>query len=190
MRKRNQYVRKSLKEWSEDLELCLVNSKKRQIAKSTVCGIFKELINTGIVTYINCYSKLRAYNVCEEVLIQMLREKIGLEFESNSKHLNHRTLERKNNKTKRDVNRSEHSDKNETELNYTKNIAMLNETEQEPNTKPLLSKALIAILLQVHIQIINLTSQRTQMSAYEIIEKKYFWGGKLWTQSYFVETIC
>ena len=39
------------------------------------------------------------------------------------------------------------------------------------------------------MQIIKSISARTFFKIYPKIKKKYFWGGKLWTQSYFVETI-
>ena len=39
------------------------------------------------------------------------------------------------------------------------------------------------------MQIIKSISARQFFKRYPGIKKKYFWGGKLWTQSYFVETI-
>lgn len=39
------------------------------------------------------------------------------------------------------------------------------------------------------MQIIKSLSARYFFKLYPDIKKKYFWGGKLWTQSYFVETI-
>ena len=39
------------------------------------------------------------------------------------------------------------------------------------------------------MQIIKSISAREFFRLYPEIKKKYFWGGKLWTQSYFVETI-
>lgn len=39
------------------------------------------------------------------------------------------------------------------------------------------------------MQIIKSISARQFFRLYPDIKKKYFWGGKLWTQSYFVETI-
>ena len=39
------------------------------------------------------------------------------------------------------------------------------------------------------MQIIKSISARTFFKLYPNIKKKYFWGGKLWTQSFFVETI-
>ncbi|MFT5260777.1 MAG: putative transposase [Saprospiraceae bacterium] len=39
------------------------------------------------------------------------------------------------------------------------------------------------------MQIIKSISSREFFHLYPEIKKKYFWGGKLWTQSYFVETI-
>ena len=39
------------------------------------------------------------------------------------------------------------------------------------------------------MQIIKSISARTFFKLYPEIKKKYFWGGKLWTQSFFVETI-
>ncbi len=39
------------------------------------------------------------------------------------------------------------------------------------------------------MQIIKSISAREFFRLYPSIRKKYFWGGKLWTQSYFVETI-
>jgi len=39
------------------------------------------------------------------------------------------------------------------------------------------------------MQIIKSISARKFFSLCSEIKKKYFWGGKLWTQSYFVETI-
>ena len=39
------------------------------------------------------------------------------------------------------------------------------------------------------MQIIKSISAREFFRCYPEIKKKYFWGGKLWTQSYFVETI-
>ena len=39
------------------------------------------------------------------------------------------------------------------------------------------------------MQIIKSISAREFFRIYREIKKKYFWGGKLWTQSYFVETI-
>lgn len=39
------------------------------------------------------------------------------------------------------------------------------------------------------MQIIKSLSARHFFRIYPEIKKKYFWGGKLWTQSYFVETI-
>ena len=39
------------------------------------------------------------------------------------------------------------------------------------------------------MQIIKSISARGFFKLYPDIKKKYFWGGKLWTQSYFVETI-
>jgi len=40
------------------------------------------------------------------------------------------------------------------------------------------------------MQIIKSISAREFFKLHPAIKKKYFWGGKLWTQSYFVETIC
>lgn len=39
------------------------------------------------------------------------------------------------------------------------------------------------------MQVIKSISARQFFKLYPEIKKKYFWGGKLWTQSYFVETI-
>jgi putative transposase len=39
------------------------------------------------------------------------------------------------------------------------------------------------------MQIIKSISARQFFRLHPEIKKKYFWGGKLWTQSYFVETI-
>ena len=39
------------------------------------------------------------------------------------------------------------------------------------------------------MQVIKSISAREFFKRYPDIKKKYFWGGKLWTQSYFVETI-
>ena len=39
------------------------------------------------------------------------------------------------------------------------------------------------------IQVIKSISAREFFKLYLDIKKRYFWGGKLWTQSYFVETI-
>ncbi len=39
------------------------------------------------------------------------------------------------------------------------------------------------------MQIIKSISARQFFKLYPEIKRKYFWGGKLWTQSYFVETI-
>ena len=39
------------------------------------------------------------------------------------------------------------------------------------------------------MQIIKSISAREFFRRYPEIKKQYFWGGKLWTQSYFVETI-
>ena len=39
------------------------------------------------------------------------------------------------------------------------------------------------------MQIIKSISARELFRRYPEIKKQYFWGGKLWTQSYFVETI-
>ena len=39
------------------------------------------------------------------------------------------------------------------------------------------------------MQVIKSISAREFFRRYPDIKKKYFWGGKLWTQSYFVETI-
>lgn len=39
------------------------------------------------------------------------------------------------------------------------------------------------------MQIIKSISARNFFKLYPEIKKKYFWGGKLWTQSFFVETI-
>ena len=41
----------------------------------------------------------------------------------------------------------------------------------------------------VIMQIIKSISARSFFRIYPEIKKKYFWGGKLWTQSFFVETI-
>ena len=38
------------------------------------------------------------------------------------------------------------------------------------------------------MQIIKSISARQFFKLHPEIKKKYFWGGKLWTQSYFVET--
>lgn len=39
------------------------------------------------------------------------------------------------------------------------------------------------------MQVIKSLSARNFFKLYPDIKKKYFWGGKLWTQSFFVETI-
>ena len=39
------------------------------------------------------------------------------------------------------------------------------------------------------MQVIKSISAREFFKLHPTIKKKYFWGGKLWTQSYFVETI-
>lgn len=39
------------------------------------------------------------------------------------------------------------------------------------------------------MQIVKSISARIFFKIYPDIKKKYFWGGKLWTASYFVETI-
>lgn len=39
------------------------------------------------------------------------------------------------------------------------------------------------------MQVIKSISARNFFETYPEIKKKYFWGGKLWTQSFFVETI-
>ena len=39
------------------------------------------------------------------------------------------------------------------------------------------------------MQVIKSISAREFFRMYPEIKRQYFWGGKLWTQSYFVETI-
>lgn len=39
------------------------------------------------------------------------------------------------------------------------------------------------------MRIIKSLSARNFFKLYPDIKKKYFWGGKLWTQSFFVETV-
>ena len=39
------------------------------------------------------------------------------------------------------------------------------------------------------MQVIKSISARAFFREYPQIRKKYFWGGKLWTQSFFVETV-
>ncbi len=39
------------------------------------------------------------------------------------------------------------------------------------------------------MQVIKSISAREFFRLYPEIKKRYYWGGKLWTQSYFVETI-
>jgi len=39
------------------------------------------------------------------------------------------------------------------------------------------------------MQVIKSISARQFFKRYPDVKKRYFWGGKLWTQSYFVETI-
>ena len=39
------------------------------------------------------------------------------------------------------------------------------------------------------MQIVKSISAREFFNRYPEVKKRYFWGGKLWTQSYFVETI-
>ena len=39
------------------------------------------------------------------------------------------------------------------------------------------------------MQIIKSISAKNFFKLYPEVRKKYFWGGKLWTQSFFVETI-
>ena len=39
------------------------------------------------------------------------------------------------------------------------------------------------------MQVIKSITAREFFKLYPEIRKRYFWGGKLWTQSYFVETI-
>jgi putative transposase len=39
------------------------------------------------------------------------------------------------------------------------------------------------------MQVVKSISAREFFKLYPDIKKRYFWGGKLWTQSYFVETI-
>ena len=39
------------------------------------------------------------------------------------------------------------------------------------------------------MQIIKSISARKFFKLYPQIKRKYFWGGKLWTQSFFVETV-
>lgn len=39
------------------------------------------------------------------------------------------------------------------------------------------------------MQIIKSISAREFFRCYPAIRRKHFWGGKLWTQSYFIETI-
>ena len=39
------------------------------------------------------------------------------------------------------------------------------------------------------IQVIKSITAREFFRIYPEIKKQYFWGGKLWTQSYFVETV-
>ncbi|WP_252097567.1 IS200/IS605 family transposase [Pseudoalteromonas sp. NBT06-2] len=39
------------------------------------------------------------------------------------------------------------------------------------------------------MQVIKSISAREFFKLYPDIKRRYFWGGKLWTQSYFVETI-
>jgi putative transposase len=39
------------------------------------------------------------------------------------------------------------------------------------------------------MQVVNSISAREFFRIYPEVKRRYFWGGKLWTQSYFVETI-
>jgi putative transposase len=39
------------------------------------------------------------------------------------------------------------------------------------------------------MQVVKSISAREFFRSYPDIKRKYFWGGKLWTQSYFVETV-
>jgi hypothetical protein len=75
------FVRRSLQEWSNDLELWFDNGNKRKMSKTRICQIFKKLVQDGIVKYVNYNSRIRAYAVCENNLIHKISEIIGLKFQ-------------------------------------------------------------------------------------------------------------
>ena len=76
----NVYVRKSLKEWSQDLEVWFENDKKRKLSTSAISAIFKALIDEGLITYINDVSRIRSYKVLEHNLAERVRQKVGIDF--------------------------------------------------------------------------------------------------------------
>lgn len=47
----------------------------------------------------------------------------------------------------------------------------------------------LKLLLQMSCRLCKSISEREFFRRHPNIKKRYFWGGKLWTQSYFVETI-
>ena len=76
----NVYVRKSLKEWSQDLQVWFENDKKRNLSTSAISAIFKVLIDEGLITYINDVSRIRSYKVLEHNLAERVKQKVGIDF--------------------------------------------------------------------------------------------------------------
>ena len=56
------------------------------------------------------------------------------------------------------------------------------------HSEPKVCPSQIMQIMQI-MQIIKSISAKQFFALHPEIKKKYFWGGKLWTQSYFVETI-
>ena len=123
------YVRRSLQEWVDDLELWFTNGSKRKISRSAVCVAFKDLVNEGIVTYINDNSRIRAYSIFESALIGKLSEIVGFEFDSYSEYPDDYICELEQICTK-----NVHS-LNESEQYCTQNVLNLNETGRKLNVQ-------------------------------------------------------
>jgi hypothetical protein len=75
------FVRMTLQEWADDLEICFINGNKRKISRVTVCMIFKALAEDGLVICRHDHSRVASYAVHEGNLTNRITERTGIKFE-------------------------------------------------------------------------------------------------------------
>jgi hypothetical protein len=74
------FVRMTLQEWADGLEICFINGKRSQISRVTVCMIFKDLVQDGLVMSSHDHSRVTSYAVHERNLTNRITERTGIRF--------------------------------------------------------------------------------------------------------------
>ena len=74
----NVYVRKSLPEWTSELEFLYLDGRRKTLTKSYICKAFRALVDNGVLEKLgSSLNRINSYRICMDVLKKRLKHLYG-----------------------------------------------------------------------------------------------------------------